>query len=165
MPKKVFLCNKEADKDMVSFFKKKEYTVMVLTKEPKDFWTAVGMVDKGGYLALLSHGDEEGPLMVDGEMGDSMTKDDIQNFGKALVNANVTLYLLSCHTGNDPFFSALKATGCKFVAPLGFAKTQSSVAGTAVFSVEEGKAKTTFPGWVGHSDLVPNRGTKPLNIA
>ena len=165
MPQKVFLYSDDvADKDMKAFFKKKDYTAVALTDDPQTFWTAIETVEKDGYIAVLSHGDEHGPLMVNGTTGAEMTDTQIQSLGSTLLKSNVTLYLLSCHTGLDPFLNKMTATKSQFVAPLGYAQTRSSSAGTYVYSVKTEKGDT-YAGWAGSADLVPSRNTKPLNIA
>lgn len=165
MNEKVLLYSADAaNADTRNFFTKKDYALVKLTQDTADFWKGVESVAPRGFLALLSHGDTEGPSMVSGSDGAAMTAEEIERLGQALVDGGITLYLLSCLTGNDPFLAQLTKTGCLFVAPQGYAELRASSAGTWFYSVKAPESTTYLP-WSGSEQLVPNRLGKALNIA
>jgi hypothetical protein len=104
-------------------------------------------VDQNGILVVLSHGSEQGPMMIAGREGNDnvvfMSDREIQNFGQHLVLQNITLYLLSCNTGRmtlaDPnertFAAKLSDTNATFYAPDGYAKICTG--GSVQFKVVE----------------------------
>ncbi|WP_323118713.1 hypothetical protein [Burkholderia alba] len=166
MPGKIFLYSSDdADANTVKAFKNRDYSTIALTQDPKVFWNAVKSVDSNGYLAILSHGDSNGFLMVSGQSGNDMTNQEIQDFAKILNDKTITLYLLSCHTGQDPFGSKLKETGCRFAAPLGYAQIKSSSESLSVYSVKDNDPSSkNYEPWTGTHDLYPTRLGKALTI-
>ncbi|WP_207816974.1 hypothetical protein, partial [Pseudomonas sp. 50_B] len=57
MPSKLFLYDaNEANKDLLDYFKNKNYTRVALTNSTDFFWSQIDSVDNGGYLAIMSHG-------------------------------------------------------------------------------------------------------------
>lgn len=166
MPGKLFLYDeKEANKDLLDYFKNKNYTRVALTNSTDFFWSQVDSVDNGGYLAIMSHGNNNTFEIAMGNPPKDMRQDRIVPFGTSLNQRNVTLYLLSCHTGNDPLGRSLVGTGCHFAAPKGYALVKSSSAGVGVYSVVDPHASDVkYAGWTGTEGVIPNRDTKPLNI-
>lgn len=95
---------------MLTYFgsSNKNFTCVALEGQPEFFWDRINELDPGGTLVVLTHGDEGGPLLVKGNDGPPFTPlNDIHRLGMALENAS--LYLLSCHTGDDTgyFFNNL----------------------------------------------------------
>ncbi|WP_246793641.1 hypothetical protein [Burkholderia perseverans] len=166
MTNKLFLySNDAANADTLRMFRNKGYDAVALTSDPAFFWQQIDKVASGGYLTIMSHGDSNGFLMVEGTSGKDMTDAEITSFGGKLKTANVTLYLLSCHTGSDPFCAKLTKTSCKFAAPKGYALANGTSQSLSVLSVTDPKASPlTYPGWGGDPALYPNRPNKALDI-
>lgn len=158
-------CPETAGKDALTYFKGKGYASYSLNEKPAYFWELIDIVAENGVLVILSHGDENGPLMVAGTSGKDMTKEQIQKFGGILKAKKVALYLLSCNTGSDGFFDTLKETGATFIAPLGYADVRESSAGLAAYSTN-GKKELgiEYLGWKGNGINPPSRSSKPLVI-
>jgi len=163
---RVFIyCSETAGKDALTYFKKKDYVSCPLSDKPAYFWELINIVAENGVLVILSHGDENGPLMVAGTSGKDMTKEEIQKFGEILKTKKIALYLLSCNTGSGSFFNNLKDTGATFVAPLGYADVRESSAGLSAYSTNGKKDfGITYLGWNGNGIDSPNRASKPLVI-
>ncbi len=157
---KVFLyCNETAGKEVVSKFVQKKYQPIALTDDPSTgFWPGVGAVAPNGTLVIYSHGNENGPLMVRGHEGEDMTDSQILTLGAILVLADITLYLLSCHTGQDPFAAKLRKHGVRFMAPAGYAAVGASGESLAIKSVASLDGKGTAP-WSGNELKEPRKGS------
>ncbi|ALK32741.1 hypothetical protein [Burkholderia plantarii] len=166
MAKKLFLYSTDAATgDTQKMFKNKGYEVVALTNDPAFFWKQIDKIEDKGFLAIMSHGDDNGFLMVDGTSGKDMTDTEIDTFGTTLQKRGITLYLLSCHTGRDPFCAKLLKTHCRFAAPIGYAEVKSTSQSLSVYSVTDPKAvKVEYPGWGGDPDLCPRRAASALNI-
>ncbi|ARM00505.1 Uncharacterised protein [Burkholderia oklahomensis] len=166
MPSKLFLYDaNEANKDLLDYFKNKNYTRIALTNDPRFFWTQVDSVNNDGYLAIMSHGNNQTFEIATGNSPADLPQDRIVPFATSLLQRNVTLYLLSCHTGNNPLGELLGIPNFKFAAPKGYAQVRSSSAGVGVYSVVDPHASDLkYAGWTGSEDVIPNRATKPLNI-
>lgn len=134
------------------------FNCIPLTDNPQHFWANVQLVGQNESLAILSHGDQSGPLMVRGDEGDDMTSAQLTQFAQNLAAANITLFLLSCHTGGGPFCQQLTAQGVRFVAPVGYAALKLVAGGVNIFSVEDGEPAD----WDGDPALKPTRNSKPL---
>lgn len=164
MAKKLFLYSDDAaDKTTVSYFAHLGYETKALTDNERDFWSAINTVERDGTLVLLSHGDKNGPLMVKGTSGNDMKKEEITAFGGQMARNNITVYMLSCHTGQDPFASLFAGTNCKFVAPEGYASLTNITGGVQVRSVT-GEDHRGVAGWAGSDDLKPKRNARPVEI-
>ncbi|AIO68271.1 hypothetical protein [Burkholderia oklahomensis] len=166
MPSKLFLYDKKvANKDLLNYFNNRNYTTVALNVYPSFFWTQVDSVNNDGYLAIMSHGDNQTFEIATGNSPADLPHDRIVPFATSLLQRNVTLYLLSCHTGNNPLGELLGIPNFKFAAPKGFAQVKPRPEGAVVLSVEDPNALVLkFPGWTGSEDVIPNRAAKQLNI-
>ncbi|ENE4240220.1 hypothetical protein ABNH60_003431 [Salmonella enterica] len=135
---------------------KKGYTCLPLTDDPEFFWSSISTLQKGDVFVLLSHGNKNGPLAVEGCYGDDI---DLKMFSNVIKEKNLSLYLLSCHTGCDPCGKILTDNGVNFVAPLGLAVFQTVGSETINILSKEGDI---YPGWAG--PLCPGRGVTPLSL-
>lgn len=164
MPQKVFVyCSETASQDTIASFKRRGYETKPLGEDPDIFWSIVVQLEEGSVLVLLSHGDENGPLLVRGDEGDDMSDDDIKLLGEHLLLGKISLYLLSCHTGKNPFFDKLAATGASFAAPLGYASVESGVGVCNAYS----KEGSSYKGWKGNGTLAgvsDLRNVRPIPI-
>lgn len=164
MPEKVFVYSSDsANQHTISIFRNRGYEPKALGDDDDIFWSILIQLEARSTLVLLSHGDENGPLLVRGNQGGDMSDEDITTLGEHLRLGGITFYLLSCHTGKDPFFTKLKATGATFAAPIGYASVESGAGMCNVYSKED----KTFVGWVGTGALAgvsEQRKTKPLAI-
>jgi hypothetical protein len=154
-------CPETANSDATNYFNSKGYQIAPLDEDPQTFWDWVTSVDQDGILVLLSHGDENGPLMVKGHKGKDMSAGQITDFGARLVLRNIRLYLLSCETGKGAFAGSLAATGATFIAPMGLAEFKANSVGVAVHSRGE---TNKLLGWYSHGIAAPSRNSKPLVI-
>ena len=110
-----------------TIFKNRGYTLCALTDDPNVFNGYVGSVAKDGCLVIMSHGNKDGFLKVQGHDGNTdqeLNAANCEAFGKDLHRRGITLYLLSCHTGAGAFFKALEGTGVSCIAPIGYAEVQ-----------------------------------------
>lgn len=108
-------------------FKNRGYTLCALTDDPNAFDAYVASVAKDGFLVIMSHGDENSFLKVqgqDGGEGQEVNAANVEAFGKNLHGRGITLYLLSCHTGGGALFTTLADTGLPCIAPIGYAEVQ-----------------------------------------
>jgi hypothetical protein len=143
-------------KETLRVMARKKYTCTPLTDDPKEFWKQLESLTEGSTFVLLSHGDKKGPLEVKGTSGKDI---DLAKFAERVFKKKLTLYLLSCHTGNDPCAQALTKGSVTFVAPIGAAVFQTTGDETvSVYSKEDSK----FPGWAG--TLAPNRANKAISL-
>ena len=142
--------------DTLTVMRRKEYICTALTNDPDFFWTTISNLAAGSIFVLLSHGDENGPLAVAGTEGEDI---DLNRFSTLILNNNLTLYLLSCHTGLDPCGSTLTQKKLTFVAPKGTAVFQT--VGSETINVYS-KDDDTYPGWAG--PLSPSRPSKALSL-
>ncbi|HVW99432.1 MAG TPA: hypothetical protein VHA52_03190 [Candidatus Babeliaceae bacterium] len=154
---KVFLYDPaETTKDTLAIIKRKGYTCVELTDDPDVFWNTVENLGEGDVLALLSHGNANGPSDVTGTEGDDI---DMDRFCEAMTDHNIELYLLSCNTGQDPCGETLSDNGVRFVAPKGCAVfTTVGTDQVLVYSKSGGEYK----GWSG--PLAPTRDNKSLSL-
>jgi hypothetical protein len=150
---KLFLYSDDAaTRDTVGIFKNRGYSCVRLTDKAAFFWQQLGGLGKADILVLQSHGDDDGPLLVDGQRGDSMTEKEVGQLINMLVAKDISLYLLSCHTGRGQFARKLAEDArAKWVAPVGFALVESGAGVCNAYSVEG----NVHHGWVG--TLVPPR--------
>jgi membrane-bound inhibitor of C-type lysozyme len=162
---KVFIyCSESASTDTVTYFKHKDYLCRPLNDDPKTFWNAISSSGSKATVVIYTHGDENGPLMVTGQVGDDMTDEEIVKLDTSLSPQNSTLYLLSCRTGSGIFKTKLDKTDLNYVAPLGYALLKSSSAGVSAYSVNP-ERHTEHMKWGGKPvKLIPTRPGKPLNI-
>lgn len=146
-----------ATPDTVSVFKARGFSCVQLTDKASFFWESLNGLDPGGKLALLSHGDENGPLLVKGQAGLDMTSEEVSTLGNFLRDRDITLYLLSCHTGSDKFFNQL-ANGreIKCAAPIGYAVVSSGAGICNIYS----KEGSDFVGWKSSGGLMSARARK-----
>lgn len=160
---KIFLYDKASvGKDAIPVLKARGFTLIELTNSAKDFWGTIAMLETNAVFALLSHGDESGPLMVAGNDGKDMTKAEREKFALELANKNVKFYCLSCHTGVDSDFTgALDQAKVNFVAPTGFAAFYVGQGSVNIYSKEGDKHVE----WYGSEELKPSRKGKPLYFA
>lgn len=143
-------------KDTLTVMARKGYDCVQLTDDPNDFWKQLESLTDGSTFVLLSHGDKNGPLEVKGTSGNDI---DLAKFALRVFKKKLTLYLLSCHTGNDPCAQTLTKGSVTFVAPIGTAVFQTTGDETvSVYSKEDSK----FPGWAG--TLAPSRASKPISL-
>ena len=142
--------------DTLRVMRRKGYVCTALTNDPAFFWQTISAIDNKSIFVLLSHGDKAGPLAVEGNVGDDI---DLERFSKIILEKELTLYLLSCHTGLDPCGSTLLRNKLNFVAAKGTAVFQT--VGDEVITVLS-KDDDTFPGWAG--PLSPNRPNKALYL-
>ena len=161
MHDKVFIYSRDAaNADARSYFKRKGYHAVELDRDPETFFDGVALVAPEGTVVVLSHGDGNGPLLVAGTAGPDMTPEQIDRLARLLGEAEASLYLLSCHTGNEPFAGELADTGARFIAPRGYAAFEASSAGVNVYSKEGDR----YVGWTANGIEPPSRNTKPLPI-
>lgn len=157
----IFLyCPESANREAVIYFNAKGYQPRELSDNDSFFWETVNSVDNNGILVLYSHGDSNGPLRVKGHGSDpgtaafneeSWDDDKIARFGGLLEGKNVTLILLSCHTGSGEFYDKLKQYfpdgGSRYlVAPKGYASIKSSNVSTGINSIKS-ENNTESAGW------------------
>jgi hypothetical protein len=166
MPQKLFLYDSDvASRDLLDYFKRKDYTSLALTPDPNFFWQQVASVGRNGFLAIMSHGNNKTFEIARGYPPVDMPANRVVQFGEDLQQRGVTLYLLSCHTGLDPLGQSLLSTRCLLAAPKGYAEVRSSVATVGVYSlVDPGAGTVRYAGWSGTEGVIPNRDTTPLNI-
>jgi hypothetical protein len=148
MPFRVLLYSDDAvGRDSLSYFQNRHYQAIRLTDDPKVFWYGVKSVDLGGYLALLSHGNERGPSMIGGTGAPDMDEEEIAALTVRLVQYSITFYCFSCRTGVGPFAQALKdANVTHWVAPVGDAVVANYGNGPGIYSEDQnGQAA----GWKG----------------
>lgn len=145
--------------DTLLIMKRKGYTCKALTKDPGFFWQSIFELEEDGVFVLLSHGDNNGPMMVEGSDNAKCKNIDLKKFSEILNEKRLKLYLLSCHTGVHPCETILRENNVSFVAPKGMA-----VFGTVNQEVINVLSKdgNTYPGWVG--PLCPNRASKALYL-
>lgn len=154
---KLFLYDSaSASTETLNVMRRKGYTCNALTNDPNFFWQSLSGLGNNSIFVLLSHGDKNGPLAVEGTVGDDI---DLTRFGNIISQRNITLYLLSCHTGLDPCGATLTQHNLTFVAPKGTAVFQT--VGTETINVFS-KDGEVYPGWAG--PLSPNRPNKALSL-
>ena len=155
MPKLFLYDPDSTNSDTLRVMRRKGYICMPLTNNPDFFWRAISDF-QSGVLVLLSHGNEYGPLAVAGNQGNDI---DLDRFARIIKANDLTLYLLSCHTGQDPCGSTLGSKGLEFVAPKGCAVFRTiGDEKIDVFSKDD----DSFPGWAG--PLGPSRASAALSL-
>ncbi|AZT39657.1 hypothetical protein ELZ88_24290 (plasmid) [Salmonella enterica subsp. enterica serovar Karamoja] len=142
--------------DTLRIMRKKLYTCSPLTKSPDFFWQSISELEDNGIFVLLSHGDNNGPLAVEGDVGKDIN---LNRFSEIINTKKLTLYLLSCHTGLPPCETILTTNNVTFVAPKG--KAVFRTVGDEVIYIYSKNGETN-PGWAG--SLQPDRENKPLNL-
>jgi len=164
MPEKLFLyCPQTAPLAVVTIFGNRGFVAAKLTQNADDFFAGVNSVNQHGVLVLFSHGDQNGPLMVSGTVGENMSVDQLNALTDRLHDHGITFYCLSCYTGAEGTFSnALGAADINWVAPIGAANVKSSSETIQVFSTDK---KGGDAGWAGTQDLFPSRKVKGLQIS
>ena len=156
---KVFFYDPDSiTKDTLTVLKRKKYICIALTDDPDFFWSTLLKLKEDDIFVLLSHGDKDGPLPVKGQYGIDI---DLKKFAAILNKKTITLYLLSCFTGNDPCASTLLDLGVDFVAPKGNAVFKTIGDETIDVTSKEGNK---FPGWAGTEKLTPDRPNKALSL-
>ncbi|TRU92415.1 MAG: hypothetical protein EWV75_20550 [Microcystis wesenbergii Mw_QC_S_20081001_S30D] len=154
---KLFLYDPDSvTKDTLIIMGRKGYNCTELTEDSQFFWNTMNSLNNHSTFALLSHGDGNGPLPVRGTSGDDINLDD---FSQVVSNKDLKLYLLSCHTGNDPCGTRLLDAGITFVAPKGAAEFRTAGTDTVTVMSKDGD---TFPGWCG--PLSPDRASKAIYL-
>ena len=143
-------------RDTLRVMTRKGYTCTALTENADFFWDSMSELEENSIFVLLSHGDKNGPLAVAGTEGDDI---DLDRFSDIISDNNLTLYLLSCHTGLDPCGTTLSGENLNFVAPKGTAVFQT--VGDETINVLS-KDDQTYPGWTG--PLSPSRASKALSL-
>ncbi|MDE3250370.1 MAG: hypothetical protein KGO82_17035 [Bacteroidota bacterium] len=156
---KIFLYDPASvNPDTLHIMKWKKYVLLELTDNPKDFWLVLDKLGMEDIFVLLSHGDKNGPLPVRGDKGEDINLD---RFAKLLNEKRITLYLLSCYTGQDPCSAILLERKVHFVAPIGKAEFQTvGNESIQVFS----KTGKEFMGWAGSKGLTPVRASAALSL-
>jgi len=143
-------------RDTLAIMLRKGYQNVALTNDTDVFWKAINGLADGSIFVLLSHGDKNGPLAVAGNVGDDI---DLEVFSDLINKKQLTLYLLSCHTGENPCGATLEQNKVDFVAPKGYADFKTT--GNETITVES-KEGDKYPGWAG--PLAPNRASKSLSL-
>lgn len=143
-------------RDTLTVMRRKGYQLVALTADPDVFWNAIAALGEGDTLVILSHGDNDGPLAVAGNVGEDI---DLARFVDLVKEKKLSLYLLSCHTGQNPCGTTLTEGGLQFVAPLGTAAFQTT--GDETVNVYS-KNGSTYPGWAG--PLSPSRASKAVSL-
>ena len=141
---------------------KKGYNCVALTNNANQFWNTVNGLEQNSVLVVLSHGSNDGFLPIAGDEGDDANLD---TFIQSINNSNTTLYLLSCHTGNNPCGAKLtNGFNVSFVAPKGYAKLKAGSDYMAVTSIVDPKFPEKFAGWIGTQELKPRRDSIPIKL-
>lgn len=180
IPKMFLYCRITTKASTVKIFRNKGFFNRTLDGDPRTFWTSLEMIQDGGTLVLLSHGDGGGPLLVEGRDGNSITEEETVDLARTLQRKRIKLYLLSCHTGGGRFFRILSEYDhIQVVAPLGYCSTRQGEDSVSVFSVNvEGMeevdggnvvhatGRIEYLGWASLGGLLParHRNTRPLQI-
>lgn len=156
--KKLFLYDAASiTAETLAVMRRKGYTCIKLTADPEFFWGQIRTLEDMDVLVLLSHGDANGPLAVAGNEGGDIN---LKQFGKLISEKKLQLYLLSCHTGENPCANSLSDAKAQFAAPLGNAVFKTTGNETVTVLSKDGE---TFPGWAG--ELAPKgRASKPLSL-
>ena len=112
--------SREGTADVRKLALNRGYRLCPLNDDPATFWGYIAEAAAGGDpVIIVSHGNANGPLMVDGEYGADMTHAEILALGTVLAAGCCELFVLSCHTGGGAFWNALITTQVSAVAPGG----------------------------------------------
>ena len=131
-----------------------------------ELWEQINNLDNEGVFVLLSHGNKNGPLGVAGDTGNDI---DLDRFVRDIGGKNIYLYLLSCHTGQDPCGAKLM-NGTPIIGNLAAPKGAAAMTASGDSVTVVSKDGTTFPGWTGRGQgphgksMVPSRPTKPIDL-
>ena len=152
MPNSFFYSIDALGRDGLRLVNARGYRVTEATDDPDDFWTFVNNVEANTVVAIMTHGDGNGMLMIGGTAGDDMTPEQIELLGHTLVARGCVLLCCSCHTGNNPFWEILAGTGVVAIAPRGFAVVEQSANTLSVVSSDKMYSTTAgydglFPRW------------------
>ena len=163
--KKIYLHAKPPKNDNLhKIFKNRRFKTVQLTKNKEVFWKQIEALEEKSILTLYSHGDKDGPLIIDGEEGrpgdDLSRQENIDKFVKILSKKNAAFYLLSCHTGQSKLIKSLLENNVKCVAPNGYAKCGATSDLKSIESIEKGPRGDEASTWMGSDELKPKRGNK-----
>lgn len=164
MPFRVLLYSDDAaNSHALTYFQNKHYEATRLTDHPRVFWAGVDSVNEGGYLALLSHGNEHSPAMIGGEVAPDMTEEEIAALMVKLVQKSITFYCFSCHTGSGGFATALRDSQLTYwVAPVGYAVIAADSFRTGIHS-QDRYGRTA--GWAGPLAVRQHESGRPVRDA
>lgn len=156
MDKLFVYCDATASRPVVAAFRAKGFRLWPLTDDPAAFWTAIGTVEEGGQLVILSHGNENGFLMVKGDDGPDLTESTLQTFSMLMVLVDAEVYLLSCHSGTGIVEKVLRRNSVKFVAPKGYAEVAANSYTLTIKSLRSQNGSSA--GWAANEITPPRHG-------